>query len=209
MFWNKKEEKEGLPELPPIRDIPSMKVEHEDSDEDSEDYTVERHNLPAFPDSPMKKGFAQAAIKDAVITDESENKTDEVEETRNKVFRTFEMEDKEESPIPRMPEVPEIDDKTISFGPPMTSMKNRAQQSKNFQKVESQTPDIFVKIDKFHSAKKALENARMQVADIEESLRKIRETKLREEQELAAWEKEISLVKNRIKEVTENIFEKI
>ncbi len=68
---------------------------------------------------------------------------------------------------------------------------------------------IFVKIDKFFSAKKALEETKMQLNQIEDILRKIREVKLKEEQELATWEKELLTAKSRIAEVTQNIFEKV
>ena len=44
---------------------------------------------------------------------------------------------------------------------------------------------------------------------MDELLKKIREIKLREEQELTTWEKEINNAKSRIKDVHENIFEKI
>jgi len=69
--------------------------------------------------------------------------------------------------------------------------------------------EIFVKIDKFYSAKKALNQTKSKIEEIDRLLNKIRETKMREEQELSAWEKDLSAVKARIKEVTESIFEKI
>ena len=68
--------------------------------------------------------------------------------------------------------------------------------------------EVFVKIDKFHSAKRSLEMAKEKLEDIDALLKKIRETKIKEEQELSSWEKELSSVKARIKHVTENIFEK-
>src|SRR3989344_775480 len=78
----------------------------------------------------------------------------------------------------------------------------------NIQK-ESKNNDVFVKIDRFYSAKKSLEATESKLEEIDELLKKIRETKMREEQELAAWEKEIATIKSRIKEVTDTIFEKI
>ena len=47
------------------------------------------------------------------------------------------------------------------------------------------------------------------VTEIDELLRKIRETKLREEQELVGWEKELTSIKSNLQGVTENIFEKV
>ena len=68
--------------------------------------------------------------------------------------------------------------------------------------------DVFVKIEKFKTAKKSLEVAKEKLEDVEDLLRKIRETKNREEHELSSWEKELSAVKARVRDVTENIFEK-
>ena len=39
-------------------------------------------------------------------------------------------------------------------------------------------------------------------------LKKIRETKLREEQEMNAWDRELNTIREKLKDVTGNIFEK-
>jgi hypothetical protein len=69
--------------------------------------------------------------------------------------------------------------------------------------------DMYIKLDKFVSAKKALKTAREKLREIEDVMRQIRDTRMREEQELAAWEKDIDSAKVKISEVTKNIFEKI
>ena len=93
--------------------------------------------------------------------------------------------------------------------PPMQSLQS---QPATFQKPAQiqapKNPNVFVKIDKFNTARRALQETQIQIENIDAILRKIRETKLREEQELVAWEKEISGVKSRIQEVTQNIFER-
>ena len=68
---------------------------------------------------------------------------------------------------------------------------------------------IFVKLDRFQSAKKSLILLEQKINDMESLLKKIRETRLREEQELVAWEKEVSMVKPRIEEISKNLFDKI
>jgi len=68
--------------------------------------------------------------------------------------------------------------------------------------------DVYVKIDKFSSAKKALEAAQLKIDEMQELLKVIRETKMREEQELEYWEKETATAKAHIQQVTENIFSK-
>lgn len=75
--------------------------------------------------------------------------------------------------------------------------------------VKPKNEDIFVKIDKFHSARRSLYDLKGKLDEVNSFLKKIREIRLREEQELAAWEKELLHAKTRIQNVTENIFEKI
>jgi len=76
-------------------------------------------------------------------------------------------------------------------------------------KSRGKLEDVYVKIDKFHSARKALTQARSKLEEMDVLLKKIREVRMREEQELSSWEKEVDLVKAKVEEVTENIFDKI
>ncbi len=164
MFWSKKEEKRGLPELPPmnISELPEEEV-------------TEPAPLPSFPDSPMKKGFSQTAIKESVEMEES---SEELPELPSKF---------------KLPKIREIEVHPKS----MTS------------EIESKREDVYVKIDRFHSARRALNSAREKLKEIDELMRKIRETKMREEQELSSWEKEIESIKSKVEDVTKNIFEKV
>ncbi len=205
MFWDKKKEDKSLPDLPPIKrplDFPQRR----NIESDLEDLApIEKHELPSFPDSPIEKGFSQSAIKDAVNTDiEKEDsfpqfpassrnfKTIEMEEwtppSKTEIKRTLELPEESEMPE-RLPPTPSA---TPSYSSPIPRSK-----------------EIFVKIDKFNSAKRSLDSIKDSLDEIDSLLKKVRETKLREEQELSAWEKEILSVKSRIQTVTENIFEKI
>lgn len=198
MFWNKKEEKKSLPDLPEsdfnsqasIPKFPEEKEEH-----------LEKNALPSFPDSPIKKGFSQAAIKDAVSAKDEEDEDgekfdDEVDQIQNqKQFKTIEMHEWS----PRQEQSSQLinriaEQKQIPLPPPVFSTQKQQ--------------EIYVKIDKFHLAKKSLEGIGQKLDEIDELLKKIRETKLREEQELTSWEKEISAAKSRIQDVRENIFER-
>lgn len=174
MFWKKKEDKRGLPELPPLK--PDFAYRHPPVTKPSTALPAEK-NLPSFPE-PMQTGFSQAVIKTAVST-----------------------EDMKEKPIPGLsprPKTLELEEwrpqKTPEALPPPSVLPKKH--------------DIYIKIDKFHSAKKSLESAKEKLEEIEDTLRKIRETKMREEQELSGWEKELATVKARVQDVTANIFER-
>jgi len=191
MFWNKKANEKGLPDLPPMKN-PSMKNSFSipsdiNMPEEEDDLSVEKHNLPAFPDSPMGRGFSQTAIKSAVSTNEEidEDETYNLPLTNPREFKTVEI----ENPLLPPPE------RNVSF-------------KKLAQSQESKS-EIFVKIDKFNIARKSLSNAQEKIDEIGELLHKIRETRMREEQELTAWEKEVAAVKSKIQEVSHNIFEKL
>lgn len=69
--------------------------------------------------------------------------------------------------------------------------------------------NIFVKIEKFNSARKALASAQQKISEIDKMLKKIREARLREEQELSSWEKEVESAKARIEEASKDLFDKL
>lgn len=236
MFWNKKEEKRSLPDLPPLRSPFSKDlsvnteqyVPQEEQMEDKEE-NIEKHALPSFPDSPIDKGFSQAAIKEAVSSDEKrpEDKIN-IPKKPEKIFKTIELEEPDTKPFPsenpylnyskigllRQP-TPSIKSPAIDQ-PPVSEQifPDIASDEDDFKPKEQRLPnteknqDIFVKIDKFYSGKKALESIKQQVNQIDDLLKKIRDTKIKEENELSNWEKEIVLIKSRIQNVNDNIFEK-
>lgn len=152
MFWEKKDGRKSLPELPPLKPFPQGDFLKEESKEPA---------LPAFP--------------------ESSGEDAELPELPSK-FNIQKMREIEEPPMRR------------------TTFEAAPQQK---------SEDVYVKIDRFHSARKALNSARNKLAEIDELMKKIRETKMREEQELSSWEKEIDVIKTKVEDVTKNIFEKV
>ena len=203
MFWNKKgDDKSRLPDLPPLN-FPSVEVKSDgDVLGEEQEFSDEKHQLPSFPDSLSDKGFSQAIIKDAVGelgTNESsgmrsveinEAATREVPSNYDSKFKTVDMEEWTPS---RMPVREEF----------------RSEPDFAVQREIKKNADIFVKMDKFNNARKALFDAQQKMHDINELLKRIRETKMREEQELAAWEKDIENVKARLNTLNMNLFEKI
>jgi len=148
MFWEKKEDKKGLPELPPMRPFVSFGM-------------PKKEEIPEkVPESP----------------EEPQDFEEELPELPDKF---------------RFPKIEETKKMTTEFTP------------------AAKSEDVYVKIDRFHSARKALNGARNKLKEIDETMKKIRETRLREEQELSFWEKEIGSIKSKVEDVTKNIFEKI
>ena len=230
MFWNKKEDKRSLPDLPPLQKPmfnirsgqggKSVPLGEGQGEEDS----VESQELPSFPDSLNDKGFSQAAIKDAVSAgserEEEHTSFEFPEEPSNKApsqsfndkYKTLEMEEwapsiggRGQKMSSRLPLPARASSAGLSEPPSAVNIEHFEQGMQRSNK----NSDIFVKLDKFYSARKALVEAQQKMEDIDELLRRIRETKMREEQELIAWEKELITVKARMNDITVNLFEKV
>lgn len=187
MFWGKKEEKRTLPDLPaPPHD--SIQIQGGGSEGEK----AESNALPAFPDSPNHNAFTQAAIKDAVGT-EDEGRLPELSENRER--RVLEMDEWH----PGSEGSEDISDlgEPKDISPNITRLGN------------SKVSEVFVKISKFYSARRGLTEIQQKLEDVDQLIKRIRETKMREEQELSIWEKDIAHVKSRLQDVNENIFEKV
>ena len=237
MFFGKKEDKKKLPDLPPPKgsfgSIGAIEgVNRESLFEDG----LSENSLPSFPDSPGHNKFSQAIIKDAVSDKNDENggeaseayeedgsKIMEMEEWKPSNFKAnlpkgkkdFELEEPDEE-IEEGEEKDENEAETEEMEEkieePPKFVKREYKPIKGEDRMEDDqrmNKDIFVKIDKFYSARKSLQEIRGKFEEMNELMRKIREIKLREEQELSMWEKEMGHIKLRIQHVTENIFEKI
>ncbi len=202
MFWNKKPSDSSLPELPPLEPLKSPRMPRKEMgmNEEMNEEESEIHSLPSFSDSPSKKGFSQSAIKEAISIEE--NQEQDPEETISP-----EPYMKKSSPVMMEMSLSEIKKLPI---PPLNTKIEEDFSSPPIQSAnQSKTKDIFVKIDKFQSARKSLSSASEKVNEVESLLKKIRETRMREDQELTAWEKDLESVKTKIEEVSKNIFEKI
>ena len=173
------------PQLPPI----------EPFDEGKE----EIHSLPSFPDSPMSKGFSQSAIKSAIgepSTENSDNMKEWIQSNEESLLlppssinpRTIEMDEwkpQQNSPIPRHEE--------MRMAPPISS-------------TDLKRP-LFVKLEKFREARDALTKITEKLDQMDELLKMIKEVKVKEEEELTSWERDIEGVKARISFVNKEIFE--
>lgn len=77
------------------------------------------------------------------------------------------------------------------------------------KKIEISDKPIYVKIDKFKDALNTFELVKKKVREIDALLKKIKDTRDKEQQELATWEQEISEIKDRINAVDTKLFSKL
>ena len=175
-----------------------MQEEKEDLEE-LEDMN-ERHPLPAFPDEKVSNGFANSAIKAAVKDTPQDLDTNELEDLGKEIDLSA-SEEKE-----RIRALPDIATKEIS--PPIIEPQ-RISQSRSYKPLKQpEGSEIFVKIDKYRTARRSLQYAQDMLEEIDDLLKKIKETRMREEQELLAWEKQVKEAKAQVENVREGIFEK-
>ncbi len=211
MFWKKKEVKEGLPELPEPSNIRPMLFDGFKKDnnvsktgeaEKEAEGSAELPELPEFPEFEDKEE-ENGGIKlvEPVI------KPGKIRAVEMKPSMKLPM--LVEEAVERGKEMKEKKEIRPSQGFTEDYFKPLKPSIASIPRARGKNEDIFVKIDKFHSAKKTLSAIESKIEEIDDMLKRIRETKMREEQELNAWEKEIQDVKARIKEVTESIFEKV
>ena len=202
MFWSKKKKEErGLPDLPSSpRAAASMKDFHEVMPPISKDNKEEIHSLPSFPDSPTKKGFSQAAIKDAVETPETRDLPG-LPELPNAIEKpTFRKPKKETEYMPLPPpskaskiiEMEEWKPSRLTETPPTKAIANKP---------------VFVRLDKFQTAKDSLNIVKDKLREIDGLLRTIKEVKMKEDEELSSWEKDMESIKAHIRSVQTEIFD--
>lgn len=68
---------------------------------------------------------------------------------------------------------------------------------------------VFIKIDKYESAMKDLDDIKKGLRDIEATLEKVRDAKLREDLEISGWSQEIANIKAKINSIDSRIFNQI
>jgi hypothetical protein len=196
MFGNKNKKKK-LPDLPPsmrttpsIRDYKGLDLEPVQMGPPLENEEI--HGLPSFPDSPMKKGFSQSAIKEAVKTEDPEKNFPNIP--------PFHEEDE-------MPLLPHHNEPRINemeeWKPQIPQVPEPARMP---QRTTSNKP-IFVKLEKFREAKESLDDIKLKLNEMDELLKMVKDIKLKEDSEIMNWEKEVEKVKSRISSINSNIFE--
>jgi len=194
MLFGKKEDKSELPDLPSSRASVNVKPLMGSPEKGK---TIET-SLPELPEvPPLESAKAEPVERFPEPLPRPEPKAQMVEMQEWQPSSEF----PEEEEVPEHTELEEVEEEIepLPIAPPPTRPA----------RAKEKPADVFVRIDKFHSARKALTEIEDRLADIDDLVKKIRETKLREEQELSSWEKDITHIQARVQTVTENIFEKV
>ena len=76
-------------------------------------------------------------------------------------------------------------------------------------KMTKKIEPVFVRLDRFQMTIQTFEEIKAKIEEIEEVLRKTSEIKVKEEQELSEWEREIQVIKSRIELIDRTVFNKL
>ena len=197
MFWDKKRGLESLPDLPNDDTPPSMKDYHSHPPYEPDEEESKIHSLPVFPNSEKNEDFNQRMIKGAVENPEEQEDEDLPE------MPLDEDEMREPPKMPRSPKVIELKEWTPAVTPDEPYIpKLPMPQDNSFEKP------IYIKINKFREARESLEIVKLKLGEIDDLLATIKSVKIKEDQELSNWEKEIESIKSRIETVNSEIFDK-
>jgi len=148
---------------------------------------IETNNLPTLPEIKQTQPSDQQEIKEALASPPniptSEFQKSEFDETKTNLER---------SPSPEYNEGP-------IKSPGIYSLNSK-------QEI---TEPVFIRLDKFQNAVTTFEEIIDKVNDIENLIKKTKEIRAKEEEELNAWEKEIHTIKARMDSIDKSVFSKL
>lgn len=188
-MWFKKEKPIDTPGLPDLPNFPSVQ-ELPETQEESPFIEEKLPALPSLPNSETGNLYGQEAIKAELNMKPEPNITI--------VAKPY---TKEISSRQRKPYV-----KEISSGQREEVIEKR-RMPEIYTRQESQP--VFVRIDRFQSSLKNLQEVKKQLMNIEGYLAEIKEIKAKEDEELALWIHELEEIKIKLGYIDSTLFSKV
>jgi len=204
-LFSKKEEVPRIPTFPTLPELPKL---------EQPEPKKELPELPSFPVNHRNDNFNQEMVKSAVADTPSSGENEvyeqskflpvieEAPEVESIIPPKHSLQDSIPSP-PVMPSIP-----TIHKQLPRPELQRPTIPTPPIP-TQHQSEPIFVRIDKFQAAQKNFETIKDKVNEIESVLRKIKDVKSQEEEELNGWTKDVEKIKSRLAEINDGIFNQI
>ncbi len=209
-LFKKKEEVPKIPTSPSLPSLPSLPpIAEEQSKKDLP-------GLPSFPTNSKNENLNQEMVKSAVSDMPSSGEKEMHMETPEGFHAIEEL--KGESMIPPKPSaqssIPELPKSIVPTSQKLEPPKTQAPSVPvHLSQVATQAPKqnepIFVRIDKFQVAQKNFEEIKSKITEIELVLKKIKDVKSQEEEELKGWTEDIEKLKSRLMEIDSDIFSQL
>jgi len=189
----KKEDIPSLPELPRLPELPGLPEFHEEYEEKDS-----IHQLPTFPRSSFGNKFSQDTIKEAV-TGEKEGEEGYANdlESFDEVKMMQKPEDKFQKGLRKTPFIKEINE------------NEEFPVSQKIERSPTKKGPIFVRLDKFEESQKIFEETKKELTGISELLNRTKEIKIKEDETLQGWEKELQNIRTQIEKVDRDLFSKV
>ncbi len=187
----KRKDKSKVPELPILPSLPEEKIEN--------------RNLPSLPPN-SNENFNRDMIKSAINDDESqfnESMIPSISPDRIPSQIPNQMPSQISSnQIPKLP----VPRETITQNPEIGFQHTPTKESVRIIKGPE---SVFVRIDKFRIAKKELEEAKKNLIEAESILRKVREIKSKEDDDIGEVNLNLDSIKKKIEGIDSLIFDKV
>ncbi len=209
--------KEKIPEIPLAPELPEL---FDKDNKKEKDYLPE---LPSLPNNPKNNNLNQEIVKSA-ISDNLSSEGNEVDidsqsqdsERAEESEKTFPISSQNlESQIPSLPGRSSIMDSPLSK--PVSQEPSKVIQKvvtphfsiPRTSKESLDVEPIFVRIDKFQLAKKNIEQIKNKIKEMESTIKKVKQVKVKEEEEIKSWLGEIENLKARLSEIDSDVFSQI
>ena len=169
--------------------------------------------LPSFPATSKNDNLNQEMVKSAVVDTPSPGENEVSGQTAtlpaiesSKEKSSIPPKPSIQNPIsspPKMPLIPEAPKPTVEEVPKIPTVQSPSKPTQHANEP------IFIRIDKFQTSQKNFETIKDKVSQIESVLKKIKDVKSQEEEELKGWAKDVEKIKSRLGEINDDIFNQI
>lgn len=222
-FSKKKEEKSNpeeeslLPNLPETGE--ALESPSQEFPELPELPEVEFEELPSLPITDDAKGIYQKEIKTAIAPinepHKFENSPEESYDYYQKktkeamINNNYESENEFRDKLGMRKSIlgEETPHRIIKKISPEIKSKHRT-APESFKTSAKELNPVYIRLDKFNKTIEIFDEIKEKVIEIEKLLKKTREIKMKEEEELEEWEKEIQVIKLRLDSIDKELFEK-
>jgi len=92
---------------------------------------------------------------------------------------------------------------------PRTSYPMQEENEEQVQRGSKQREPIFVKIDKFNDALNNFESIKQKISEIDSLLKKVKETRTKEQEEIDSWEREVEEIMSKVNNIDQKLFNKL
>ncbi len=92
---------------------------------------------------------------------------------------------------------------------PRPSYQTQGENEEQVQRGSKQREPIFVKIDKFNDALNNFEAIKQKISEIDSLLKKVKETRTKEQEEIDSWEREVEEIMSKVNNIDQKLFNKL